>query len=320
MSQPAAGTADAAPEVHAAPPPASPAPATAPAAGESPVRSALSVVATIGPPLTIVTSLMIYFGWARSDRQAKLMGLDVSLFGYTTQDYVLLSISTLFIPLMVVAAMGLGGLAVHHRVDQALGEPSARTRLRTVGTVALGAGLLTTAVAIVAAILQPSWRGAPLLTPIALALGTAVAAYGAWLADAAHDQAVPHRPWTPSQRALRTLLVGSIITLALFWAMSTYAGIVGSGYADRLARNVSQRPRVTAFSAVPLGIEAPGVREERIATLDDEEGAMRYRTTGLRLLARSGARMFLLHEGWTAADGTVIVLPDNEEVRWQFSR
>jgi hypothetical protein len=84
---------------------------------------------------------------------------------------------------------------------------------------------------------------------------------------------------------------------------------------------VSQLPRVTAFSTTSLGIEAPGVREERIevspATGND---AIRYRTTGLRFLASSGGRIFLLHDGWKPRGGTVIVLPDNEQVRWQFSR
>src|SRR5438067_1708421 len=47
---------------------------------ESPLRSALSVLTNLGPPLTIATALMFYFGWARSDAQARYMGLDVSLF------------------------------------------------------------------------------------------------------------------------------------------------------------------------------------------------------------------------------------------------
>lgn len=301
---------------------APPAPAAAPDRAESPLKSLLSVVGTIGPPITIVTSLMIYFGWARSDRQARLMGLDVSLFGYTTQDYVLMSISTLFVPLLAVAGMGLAALALHHRVEVSLQDPSSHARLDRAGRVALMAGLLGALLAVVWAILRPEGPVASLLAPIILALGTAVAAYGAWLADAAHDPAAgaPRRSPAASQRALRALLVGTVMTLTLLWAMSTYAGIVGSGYTERLARTVSQRPHVTAISVSTLGIEAPGVTESRIATKNGEEDAIRYRTTGLRLLARSGGRMFLLHDGWSPDDGTVIVLPDNEAIRWQFSR
>ena len=43
---------------------------------------------TLGPPITIVSGLMFYFGWARTTVQARYMGLDVSLFGFSTQDYV----------------------------------------------------------------------------------------------------------------------------------------------------------------------------------------------------------------------------------------
>jgi uncharacterized membrane protein YidH (DUF202 family) len=288
--------------------------------GESVLRSALSVVTAIGPPLTIATALMIYFGWARTNVQARAMGLDVSLFRYSTQDYVLSSISTLFVPLLVVAALALGGLALHRRVGRALRRPAARPALRTAGRVALILGLIVSGVAVLIAFFDRD--RAPLIIPLALAVGTAVAAYGGWLAGAAaHDPDAPAPAPPVWQSALRLLLVGSVITLALFWEVSNFAGVVGRGYAQQTAATVSQLPRVTAFSTTSLGIEAPGVREERIeAGPDTGNDAIRYRTTGLRFLASSGGRIFLLHDGWKPRGGTVIVLPDNERVRWQFSR
>jgi hypothetical protein len=112
-----------------------------------------------------------------------------------------------------------------------------------------------------------------------------------------------------------------VITLALFWEMSVYAGVVGRGYALELARTLPSRPRATAFSPTPLGIEAPGVHEERLVVGSaGGRDEVRYRTTGLRFLVRSGGRLFLVHDGWTPRRGTVIVLPDNDQVRWQFSR
>ncbi len=294
---------------------ASPAPDT----GESLLRSALSVLATLGPPLTIVTALMFYFGWARSNTQARYMGLDVSLFGYSTQDYVMQSISTLYLPLLATVALALGWLALHRRVDRALGRPASRSALLTAGRIALGVGLLMAAATLFTAVLNRYW--APLVMPLILAAGMAIAAYGGWLASAASEADPPLRPVPPWQRALRTLLVGSVITLALFWEVSQYAGVVGRGYALEIARTVDGLPRATAYSANPLGIQAPGVREERLdADPDAAKDTLRYRTTGLRFLYRSGGRMFLVHDGWTPQRGTVIVLPDNEDVRWQFSR
>jgi hypothetical protein len=297
-------------------------PSPAPDTGESPLRSALSVLTTLGPPLTIVTALMFYFGWARSDTQARYMGLDVSLFGFSTQDYVLQSINTLYLPLLVIVALTLGWLSLHQRVDRALGRPASRPTLRTAGRAALGAGLLAAAGAVLAATLYRDRVLAPLIIPLVLAAGTAAAAYGGWLAGAAGAEPHPPRPASPAwQRALRALLVGSVITLALFWEVSNYAAVVGRGYALQIAASVSTLPRATAFSATPLGIQAPGVREERLsAGPNAARDMLRYRTTGLRFLVRSGGRIFLLHDGWTPQRGTVVVLPDNEQVRWQFSR
>jgi hypothetical protein len=290
--------------------------------GESPLRSALSVLTTLGPPLTIVTALMVYFGWQRSDVQASFMGLDVSLFGFSTQDYVLQSISTLYVPLLAAAALALGCLALHQRVEAGLARPAARPTLRTAGRVALGAGLLAAAAAVVAANAYRD-RGPlvlPLVLPLALAAGTAVAAYGGWLARAAGPKAAgPAGP--PWQRALRALLVGVVITLALFWETSNYAGVVGRGQALEIARTLHRLPRTTVYSATPLGIQAPGVHEERLAVGPGAgKDAPRWRTTGLRFMTRSGGRMFLVHDGWTPRRGTVIVLPDDEQLRWQFSR
>jgi hypothetical protein len=285
---------------------------------ESPLRTALSVLTTLGPPLTIATALMFYFGWARSDAQAHYMGLDVSLFGYSTQDYVLRSIKLLYIPLLITAALALGWLSLHHHIVGALGRPTSRPALRTAGRAAVGVGVVVAVGAAFAVTLNQAL--APLVMPLVLAAGTATAAYGGWLAGTAGvpDPARPTSP--PWQGALRTLLVGSVITLALFWEVSNYAGVVGRGYAVQLSRSINTLPRATAFSPAPLGIQAPGVHEER---LDVDSGAgdePRYRITGLRFLVRSGGRIFLLHDQWTPHRGTVIVLPDNDQVRWQFSR
>ena len=311
--------ADPVPAVAESSGPAAAPPDSASAAGDSPLRSALSVLTTIGPPVTVATALMIYFGWARSDTQARTMGLDVSLFRYTTQDYLLLSISTLYVPLLVVATLALGGLALHRRVDQALRQPTSRPRLRTVGRVALVVGLGVSAAAV--AIAASGTDQASLIIPLALAGGAAIAAYGGWLASAASDP-VAAGPTLPAwQRVLQLLLVGTVITLALFWEVSNFASVVGRGYAQQIEATVPRLPRVIAFSPTVLGIEAPGVREERIEA-DPGSGneADRYRTTGLRFLVSTGGRIFLLHDGWTVRGGTVIVLPDNEQVRWQFSR
>lgn len=292
------------------PPPPAPV-VTEPDDEPSPLRTALSVLTTLGPPLTVTTALMFYFGWARSDAQARYMGLDVSLFGYSTSDYVLRSVHLLYAPLLVGALFALGWLTLHGRVVLALAEPERRHRLRTVGRVVRATGVGVVAVALVLAVTEPA--ALPLVVPLAVASGAAAAAYGDWLANAATPADTrPGRPW---QAVLRSLVVGGVITLGLFWEVSAYAGHLGRDYAVALAASVPAMPRATVFSPAPLDIQAPGVSEVHLP------GATpRYRTTGLRFLVSSGGRIFLLHDGWRPGHGTVIVLPDDGTLRWQFSR
>ncbi|WP_158847749.1 hypothetical protein [Saccharothrix deserti] len=288
-------------------------PETPAAADEQPssVQSVLSVLTTLGPPLTMVTALMLYFGWARSDKQAKSMGLDVSLFGYSAQDYVLRSVTTLFIPLLAAGGLALGWLALHRRLVARV--HAGDRRLRTVGTTAFGVGLVGVGCALAVTAVDRTW--VPLLPPLVIALGTATAVYGRWLADAASGERRVEvvAVW---QKVLRALVIGTVISLALFWELKNYADVVGRGYAVQIAGSVTALPRATAISEHPLGIVAPGVKVERF----EDGGKTYYRTTGLRLLVQSGGHLFLLHDGWAPGGGTVVVLADDKAVRWQFSR
>ena len=56
-----------------------------------PLGPALKALATVGPPLTIATALLFYFGWVRVAKQSEAMGLDESVFLMSTRDYVLRS-------------------------------------------------------------------------------------------------------------------------------------------------------------------------------------------------------------------------------------
>ena len=59
----------------------------------SPATTSLFLGA-LGALLTLATATMYYFGWRRSDVQARAMEMDVTMFGFTTQDYVLRGISS----------------------------------------------------------------------------------------------------------------------------------------------------------------------------------------------------------------------------------
>jgi hypothetical protein len=293
---------------------------TPPAADEpdaaTTLRSALSVITTVGTPLTIITALMLYFGWARSNAQSNWMGIEVSLFHFSAQDYVLRSISTLFVPLLVACSIGIAWLEIHRRicvtVDPAAGSPT----VRAAGTTIMYVGIATAIASVVLASMKLEWQPGPVVFPLLLAAGTAFGAYGRRLirlggGPEAAGSSVPH--W---QSLLQNLLVGVVIALAVFWAVGAYAGIVGRGIGQEIEQTVGALPRATAMSETPLGIDAPNVATKAITVGTQTL----YRTTGLRLLGESGGRLFLLNDGWSRRSGSIIVLQENNSVRWQFGR
>lgn len=280
------------------------------------LRSALSVVTTVGTPLTIITALMLYFGWARSSAQSSWMGIDVSLFHFSAQDYVLRSISTLFVPLLVAGVVGIVWLELHRRAASAARDTERSRVVRVAGRATMYVGIATAIVSVSLAAMKLQWPMGTVVFPLLLAGGTAFAAYGRQLMRLASGPAAAESSVPRWQIVLQNLLVGVIIALAVFWAVGEYAGIVGRGFGQDIEGKISSLPRATAISEAPLGIDAPNVTTSEISV----GSKSLYRTTGLRLLGESGGRLFLLNDGWSRRSGSIVVLEDDKSVRWQFAR
>ena len=296
-------------------------------------QDVLSVLGALGAIVTVVAAVMFYFGWRRSDAQARAMGIDVSLFGFSSQDYVLRSISSLYVPLLVILGIALLWMWCHQLLTQLLNsgrvDDSRRSTLAAVAQFVFvaGAGLAAACVLFSALAGRKSapWPIDPMahvlaprewVVPLVLAVSTLLAAYAGWL----RRQLVGRRRRGPSSlwsTVLPPALVAATVVLAGFWLLEEYAASVGRDYADDLAAGVGRLPHVMIISTTPLGLQAPGVVEQLITGTD---GAPRYRITGLRLLARSGGKVLLVHDGWTPATGTVIVLADTDDLAWEFSR
>ena len=273
---------------------------------------ALGVISAIGPPITVVTALLFYFGWARADAQAAQMGLNVSLFGYTGQDYMLISINALFMPLVCLLVASVVWVALDRTLRRRIDEDRGRAIIvRNAGIAALVSGLVV-GISLLLAILEPARTA--LYTPYLMALGVLVATWCVRLRRLGRDGKLP--ALTTEQRAVETTLVLSLVTLLLFWGTADYAQALGRRLAINFEQGVQYMPRAEVYSHKPLSIGSNAVREVKVGSGD----TALYRYDGLRLLVLSGGRFFLLHDGWTPRDGTVIVLPDDNSVRIEFKR
>jgi len=295
-------------------------------------QDVFAVLGALGAILTLVTAVMFYFGWRRSEQQARVMSIDVSMFGYTTQDYVLRSIGSLYLPLLALLCLGVAGLWGHHRVELLLTGPwrggGARHRAAVVtrwvsaaatalAVVAVLLALLGTTGSSVAAYLLGPLQPRQWVVPLVFVTGVVVALWSGRL----HRRLRPPRPGAPPplwERSVVAVLLAGLVVMGLFWLMEEYAQTVGERNARALVGSVDRLPATTVLSPAPLGVDAPGV--EAVLVDPDAGPVGGYRTTGLRLLGRSGGKVLLVHDGWDPRNGTVVVLADNDAYGWQFSR
>ena len=273
-------------------------------------------MASIGANVTVLTALLIYFGWRRSETQARVLGIDESILGMSTRDYVVRSVGPLLAPLVIVGTAGLAWLWLHAAVTRALEH-------RQLGPIKITARVLAVAwLWLPLACALFSWRfptAGYLVFPLSFAVGILLAAYGTHLrarlqAIDAPDTVVPLPTW---QTPLTKAFVAVLVTISLFWSASNYAEILGEWLAHSTRSQLPGLTRVVVYSPKQLLIDAPAVKEERLGGPD---AAYRYRYTGLRLLEHTGGRYFLISDGWTEQYGVVVMLADSDPVRLEFVR
>ena len=278
---------------------------------------ALKPVLGIAANVTVLTALLIYFGWQRSATQSARLGISESIFGASARDYVLRSVESALVLLIGIGAAGLLWVMLDWwlvpliRADRTGGRSPRNPRLVWMMRIL---GLSWIVLPVLVALMLQIWGTAffYILFPVSIATGVLLLLYAAQLRqlDTVPDHAARRRNLVFQFSG--ALLVG----VCLFWTAARYAEVEG----NRLAREmtISSLPGVTIHSQSRLHLDGPGVEETE---LSDVEGELRYRYTGLRLLEYADSKYFLVSDGWTREYGVVFVMPDgNDAVRFDFVR
>lgn len=160
-----------------------------------------------------------------------------------------------------------------------------------------------------------------LLTPLSVAAAVALLSYAVHLArrlTRADDRAGGSDARALRLAAITQAIVLLLIGFCLFWFIGAYAGATGNTTAYRTALELHKQTGVVVYSARRLQItDAPGTQE---TSLSGTDSAYRFKYTGLRLLAQSKDRYFLLPDGWSAIHPVTIVLPDTNDIRVDLIR
>jgi hypothetical protein len=288
------------------------------------ISSAASVVA----PLSVISTLLFYFGYASARAQYEYFGLDVDTIGLSTQDYVMRSPQPLLTPLLGLALLGVAVAVAHSairgRVDAAVAGAARDTdagsalrcrqrlaSIRRATQAAVLAGLTGLAGGIVMLVGYSRLRGwgfYPLATPLLFALAATLILYGLWVRGLL----------APRQRPRRGVAVSISLVLAasLFWATATLAQWSGRGLARYTATHLDELPSLILDTRERLYLPSPGIEETMLQPSSGQTFHYRYRN--LRLLILGQNRLFLVPPTWSASDLTLVVPLDDGSVRLQF--
>ena len=280
----------------------------------------LGLATQVAAPVTLVSTLLFYFGYVYTRAQYAYFGVDVDTIGLVTRDYVMRSPQPLLVPLLVLTVVSVAVVALRGRVDArvrvAREEPSgggAAIVLRA-GRAVVGAGVALLVAGLVLLVAYAWWSAWPYLTLVSAVL----IGFGAVTTAIALPYVTSRAPGTVAG-------LWVVVVAAAFWAVSITADWSGNGRAQEIARDLGSLPAVILDSptdlrlrnTVPppadLCLRADGGVDEACAALTDEP-RYRYR---FRLLVQGPDAMFLVPATWSAS-ATTLMVPDGAPVRVQF--
>lgn len=288
------------------------------------LRGVLPTLGAVAAPPTAVIGIAYYFSVKRQETLAHHFGIDNSLLGYSTQDYLLRGADAIFLLLLFSALVGLVAIQLHLAVMRAHDGPHTvwlmrvSVALRVVGAVLLVAGL--------AAVFRPlPVEPHFVLRSLSFGIGIVLIAYGVYLAGTLRSGSAGSERSGRAGReesgdsswmsSVSVVLVAVVLLLSVFWTTKDLAQALGRDQARDLERALATRPAAVVYSDRRLHIDASDVTETRLAG----EDGYRFRYAGLRLLVRSGGNYFLVPDSWSRSDGVVVVLPDTDMLRVEFS-
>jgi hypothetical protein len=278
----------------------------------------VKLLGTVVAPTTLLTSLLFYFGWSHAYYFYDYFGVNSTLLGLTTRDYVQKAVDGLFVPMMVLAAAGLLAFWIHSllRARLALG-PHPRALRLIAGMAAVGLVLAVGGFWSIFAVTLLRRYLYGTAAPLSLAFGVLLLVYTVhlWRSLTAERRTTGPAPGPAWGRVAEWAAVFVLVGLSLFWAANNYSVAVGRQRARQMVLQLPREPGVVLFSERSLSLAAPGVREVRCK---DPEASYRFRYDGLKLLPQSGDQYLLLPETWSRSNGVAILIPRNDSLRLEL--
>ena len=288
----------------------------------------IGIVGLFIAPTTIITSVCVYFGFVSTRTFYSYFGIDSNAIGFATSDYVMQSISILFAPILVLL-IAWAALLWAGEYTRRLAKAGRRTGvIRVLGWAAVivgGLGVLRGVVGV----LRPQFAliRSPLLTPVALGLGTLLVIIGCWLLATLRTESAP-RPFAAAERA-SLFVAAAVMVMALFWLTNIFATAYGEHDAQSTAAKLwSKETGVVLDTTDRLNLPANLIVESPLRSTDsadaspqsDPSEADMYRYKCFRSLAVHDDQWVLFPAKWTPQYGYAVIVTDDDANRISVTR
>ena len=271
-------------------------------------RDALERMAAVVAIVPVLSALLYYLGVTAVSSTYLYFGVYYGMLNFSTAEYVLQGTAVMLLPLGGLLILLLLFVRLHPRIEswaEALPIPMI---VSIMGALLLALSLFRYA---------QYHRGSAI--PTTAALGILLVAYASYLRRQIAIRRGEPDPWVGASAwptrafAILAILVGIYFVFA---ASGIYAQQIGINRAKNIAVTLPFRPAVFVYSSERLMLDLPGVLETKTSLSAASE---QYRYSGLRLLIWADGKYFLLPDGWTYRDGTVIILPESDSLRIEVS-
>jgi hypothetical protein len=258
-------------------------------------------------PATLLAGLLFYWGFFHARGFCAYFGVNSSLLGLTTTDYVMRSADGLFVPLAVYATVALtllwGWTALPKRFTEGPWPP---WLLR----VTIAVAILLVVIGL-SRLFVETWFNSPLMAaPSCIITGLLLL----WAIVIARRRTLPAEPGTGPRRSsyvtrpVEWVLIIFLAAGSFFWGATDYSLAVGNSRAVEFQDGLTRKPGATVFSEKALGLNMAGVTS-LVCTLP--EAAYHFRYDGLVLVMTTGENFVLVPRSWSPETGTAVVLPRN---------
>lgn len=294
------------------------------AGGTAGTLSLWMLVGTVVAPTSLVTALLYYFGWHHAYWFFDYFGVNSTVLGLGTVDYLMRALDALFVPMTVTAAAGLLAFWGHDLLRKRIAAGVRPQLLKVLPPVTAAVGFLLALGGFWSVFARTFLSDHLVAAPLSLAIGVTLLAYALQLrrttaSTAATEPAQDETARPPWAGLAEGAVVFVLVGLGLFWAANDYAAAVGESRAREFVAGLPTYPSAVLYSKNSLSLTAPGVRETRCHDRGADGAAYRFRYDGLKLMLRSGNEYVFVPERWTRNDGVAVLIPRTDSVRLEFA-